>query len=64
LKDIPWLGEWWQLPGYMVFMVGMHLHKVRINSLQMEYEYNDVAIYMLEYKKIQQSNPYIHGKDE
>ena len=45
-------------------MVGMHLHKVRNNSLQMEYEYNDVAIYMLGYKKIQQSNPYIHGKDE
>jgi hypothetical protein len=45
-------------------MVGMHLHEVRINALQIEYECNDVAIYMLKYKKIQQSNPYIHGKDE
>ena len=31
----------------------MHLHEVRINALQMEYEYNDLAIYMLKYKKIQ-----------
>jgi hypothetical protein len=46
------------------FHGGMHLHEVRINSLQMEYECNDVAIYMLKYKKIQQLNPYIHGKDE
>jgi hypothetical protein len=45
-------------------MVGMHLHKVGIVSLQMEFEYNDVTIYMLKYKEIQQSNPYIHGKDE